>query len=293
MKNFISLLRVKSWVKNGFLFLPAVFSLHLFEKPALYSLIAGALTFCFASSFIYILNDLKDAKEDAMHPRKSKRPIASGAVSKSFALTVALLLLGLVLAAYWIFHFPFAYFAVVCVYLFLNLAYTFGLKNLPLVELIIVSVNFVLRVLAGCFLLMVTPSQWILVVTFFLSFLLVVVKRRSEIKQLRENASLHRQALQAYSVPFLNSLVYISSTITISAYLLYSIDAQVVKALKTDKIMYSTLFVLLGIFRLIQITEHDLYEGEGDPTTLLFKDRFLQLIILSWVSYLICILYVF
>ena len=130
-------------------------------------------------------------------------------------------------------------------------------------------------------------------VTFFLSFLLVVVKRRSEIKQLQENASLHRQALQAYSVPFLNSLVYISSTITISAYLLYSIDAQVVKALQTDKIMYSTLFVLLGIFRLIQITEHDLYEGEGDPTTLLFKDRFLQLIILSWVSYLICILYVF
>jgi hypothetical protein len=159
-------------------------------------------------------------------------------------------------------------------------------------ELFIVAINFVLRVLAGCAIITVNPSHWILVVTFFLAFLMVVVKRKSEITQLQGNAVNHRAVLKAYSVGFLNTLTYIAATITITAYLLYSIDPDVVKALGTDWLMYSSLFVLMGVIRFIQISEHGLYEGEGDPTTLLFKDRFLQGTVFCWILYLIGIIYV-
>jgi hypothetical protein len=150
----------------------------------------------------------------------------------------------------------------------------------------------VLRVLAGCAIIAVKPSHWILVVTFFLAFLMVVVKRKSEITQLQGNAENHRAVLKAYSVGFLNTLTYIAATITITAYLLYSIDPDVVKALGTDWLMYSSLFVLMGVIRFIQISEQGLYEGEGDPTTLLFKDRFLQGTVCCWILYLIGIIYV-
>ena len=254
MKIGWHLLRVKSWVKNGFLFLPAIFSLRLLQWDFMCSVLVGSFIFSLISSFVYINNDIKDAEEDALHPRKKYRPIASG--------------------------------------LILNILYSFWLKTLPLVELFIVAINFVLRVLAGCAIIAVKPSHWILVVTFFLAFLMVVVKRKSEITQLQGNAENHRAVLKAYSVGFLNTLTYIAATITITAYLLYSIDPDVVKALGTDWLMYSSLFVLMGVIRFIQISEQGLYEGEGDPTTLLFKDRFLQGTVCCWILYLIGIIYV-
>ena len=292
MKIVGHLLRVKSWVKNGFLFLPAIFSLRLLQWDNISSVLVGTLVFSLISSFVYIINDIKDAEEDILHPRKKNRPIASGQISKQQAFVIAIGLLILSFSVIFIAKLPLDFLAIVLTYLMLNLLYSFWLKTLPLIELFIVSINFVLRVLAGCAIIFVPPSHWILVITFFLAFLMVVVKRKSEITQLQGNAVKHRAALSAYSVGFLSTLTYIAATITLTAYLLYSIDPAVEKALGTDWIMYSSIFVLMGIIRFIQISDQGLHEGEGDPTTLLFKDRFLQGTICCWILYLIGIIYV-
>ena len=292
MKIGAHLLRVKSWVKNGFLFLPVIFSLRLMKWDNVSSVLLGALVFSLISSFVYIVNDIKDAEEDTLHPRKKNRPIASGQVSKRQAFIIGIGLLILSFSVIFIANLPLEFLAIVLTYLMLNLLYSFWLKTLPLIELFIVSINFVLRVLAGCAIIFVPPSHWILVITFFLAFLMVVVKRKSEIIQMQGNAVKHRAALSAYTVGFLSTLIYIAATITITAYLLYSIDPGVEKALGTDWIMYSSMFVLMGIIRFIQISDQGLHECEGDPTTLLFKDRFLQGTICCWILYLMGIIYV-
>lgn len=292
MKIGWHLLRVKSWVKNGFLFLPAIFSLRLLQWEFMYSVLIGAFVFSLISSFVYINNDINDAKEDALHPRKKHRPIAAGIISKPQAFLIGIGVLSVAFSTLFFAKLPLTFLIILITYLILNILYSFWLKTLPLLELFIVAINFVLRVLAGCAIISVKPSHWILVVTFFLAFLMVVVKRKSEINQLQGNAVNHRAVLKAYSVGFLNTLTYIAATITITAYLLYSIDPAVVKALGTDLLMYSSLFVLMGVIRFIQINEQGLYEGEGDPTTLLFKDRFLQGTVCCWILYLIGIIYV-
>jgi len=293
MKTYLQLLRIKSWIKNGFLFLPAVFSLNLLNKSLMFGLFLGVVIFCFAGSFIYILNDLKDSQQDQLHPRKQKRPIASGKISRKNAFTTACVVLLLSLSILYFTHLSTLFLWLILSYLVTNLMYVYWLKNVALLELFVVAMNFVLRVLAGCAILAVTPSHWILVVTFFLSFLMVVVKRKAEILQLDSKAKDHRAVLAAYSVSFLNTLVYMAATITITAYLLYSIDPKVMQNLESEYLIYSSLLVFLGIIRLIQISEMRLHEGEGDPTTLLFKDPILLGTVVTWMGYLIAIIYAF
>ena len=293
MKTISTLLRMKSWVKNGFLLLPSVFALRLLDLENMVQLIWGVLVFCLVSSFIYINNDIQDATKDALHPRKKLRPIASGKIPPLHAFLVSLALLMLGTLIFLLVGLPLSFLYIVLGYAVLNLLYIFWLKNVALLELFIVAINFVLRVLAGCAILQVTPSDWILVVTFFLAFLMVVVKRKAEIQQLAHNAQEHRAVLASYSVSFLNTLSYISATITITAYLLYSIDPKVSASLGTSGLVYSSLFVFLGIIRLIQISEQKLHDGEGDPTTLLFKDFVLLGSVITWMLYLIFVLYAY
>lgn len=292
MKTLAQLLRIKSWVKNGFILLPLFFSFKLNDLNAVLLALAGALAFCLTSSSVYIINDYMDATSDALHPRKKNRPIASGKISKKSALSIGLLcLLGALIIAK-LANLPLGFIAIFCGYFLLNLAYSFGLKQMSLIELMVVAINFVLRVLAGCIVISVAPSNWILVVTFFLSFLMVSVKRKSELQMLEEKAVEHRKVLKTYTVSFLNMLVYISATVTIVAYLLYSIDPKVTSTLHSDQLIYSTLFVFLGIVRFIQISEIKVYDAEGDPTTVLYKDRFIQATIVGWLVYLFIAIYV-
>lgn len=292
MITIFSLLRIKSWVKNGFLLLPAVFSLHLFTPGVLSSLCIGFLAFSLSCSFVYIINDIQDRERDQLHPRKKLRPIASGKVSVRSSLFAALVCLSIALFLAYSVLSSVAFTLLMLGYVAVNVGYSFGLKNIPLLELIVVSVNFVLRVLAGCVILKETPSHWILVVTFFMSLFLVVVKRKSELLQLNMQATAHRKSLASYTLSFLNVLIYISATVTLTAYLLYSMDPVVIHSLGSSNVLYSSLFVLLGLIRYIQISELSLYEGEGDPTTLLFKDGFLLATICAWVFYLVLIIYV-
>ena len=292
MKMYFELLRIKSWVKNGFLFLPLVFALKLLEQDLFISVVIAFFSFSFCSSFIYIINDVLDAKADALHPRKKNRPIPSGKISSRLALMIGVGCLAVSFGLVFSFAISVFFSYIILCYLFLNIAYVLVLKNIHLIELFVVAINFVLRVLAGCFVISVAPSNWILVVTFFLSLLLVLVKRRAELVVLGTNAAAHRKVLKYYSEGFLDKLILIAATITITAYILYSIDPKVTFLLKTNSLIYTSVFVVIGVFRFVQLSEGKEFEGEGDPTTLLFKDRFTQLILLAWLISLFLLLYV-
>lgn len=292
MKMYFELIRIKSWVKNGFLFLPLVFALKLLQQDLFLSVVIAFFSFSLCSSFIYIINDVFDAQADALHPRKKFRPIPSGKITPGLALLFGggCLLLSFGLALGYAIDVSFIY--VILCYLFLNIAYVLVLKNIHLIELFVVAINFVLRVLAGCFVIHVAPSNWILVVTFFLSLLLVLVKRRAELVVLGTNAAAHRKVLKYYSEGFLDKLILIAATITITAYILYSIDPKVTFLLKTNSLIYTSVFVVIGVFRFVQLSEGKEFDGEGDPTTLLFKDRFTQINIIAWLICLLFLLYV-
>ena len=292
MKMYFELLRIKSWVKNGFLFLPLVFALKLLHQELFFSVVIAFFSFSFCSSFIYIINDVLDAKADALHPRKKNRPIPSEKISSRLALMIGVGCLAVSFGLVFSFAISVFFSYVLLCYLFLNIAYVLVLKNIHLIELFVVAINFVLRVLAGCFVINVAPSNWILVVTFFLSLLLVLVKRRAELVVLGTNAAAHRKVLKYYSEGFLDKLILIAATITITAYILYSIDPKVTFLLKTNSLIYTSVFVVIGVFRFVQLSEGKEFEGEGDPTTLLFKDRFTQLVILAWLISLFLLLYV-
>ena len=283
------LIRVKSWVKNGFLIIPLIFSLNLFEEGLLLTEIIGFFSFSFCCSFIYILNDIVDINADLLHPRKKLRPLPSGRISKTNAQIIGFVLLSIGLTSS--FYLSQDFFIVFSAYVLLNICYSFVLKEINILEFLIVAINFVLRVLAGCFLINVEPSGWILVVTFFLALFLIITKRKSEIIQLGDQAASHRKALKHYTSDFLDKLILISGTITLCAYLLYSIDPEVTKAIKSKNLIFTSVFVVIGLFRYIQLNSSSEHQGEGDPTTLLFKDPFTQLNIILWMVSIIAIIY--
>ncbi len=292
MKALVDLMRVKSWVKNGFLFLPLVFSLNLMQVSLVVQSLLAFVVFSLSCSFIYIINDWADAEKDTLHPRKKNRPIPSGRIPKNQALLIALLLLALAVVLYYLAHLPLAFGSITLVYIVLNLAYSFVLKSINIIEFFVVAINFVFRVLAGCYVISVNPTSWILVVSFFLALFLILIKRKSELVVLKDQAKEHRKVLQHYTVALLDKFIFIVATITVMAYLLYTMDTKVQSALHTDKMLYTSLFVVLGIFRFIQLSQSQEFEGEGDPTTLLFKDRFTQINLLLWMASLIALLYV-
>lgn len=287
--TLLKLIRVKSWVKNGFLILPLIFSLNLFKEGLLLTEIIGFFSFSFCCSFIYILNDIVDIEADKLHPRKKLRPLPAEKISKSNALIIGLILLSIGL--FCSFNLTTDFFIVISAYVILNICYSLLLKKINILEFLVVAINFVLRVLAGCFLIKVDPSGWILVVTFFLALFLILTKRKSEIIQLGDQATEHREVLKHYTAAFLDKLILISGTITLCAYLLYSIDPEVIKAIESKNLIFTSVFVVVGLFRYIQLNSSNQYEGEGDPTTLLFKDPFTQLNILLWMGSIIAIIY--
>jgi 4-hydroxybenzoate polyprenyltransferase len=292
MSALLELLRVKSWIKNGFIFLPLVFSLNLLHLDLVSRAAIAFIAFSLACSFIYVINDWVDTEKDKLHPRKKLRPIPSGKISKNKALIIALATLIGSLAFIIFSKLPNSFVAILMVYVLLNLVYSFVLKRINIIEFFVVAVNFVFRVLAGCYVIAVNPTSWILVVSFFLALFLILIKRKSELVMLENGAEAHRAVLANYSQDLLDKFIFIVATITITAYLLYTMDVKVQAALHTDKILYSSIFVVLGIFRFIQLSQFKAFDGEGDPTTLLFKDRFTQINLILWMSSLIVILYV-
>jgi 4-hydroxybenzoate polyprenyltransferase len=284
---YLKLLRPKDWAKNLFLFIPLFFSGELFDWPIYPRLILGFVSFCCIASSIYIINDYRDIEDDKKHPDKSKRPLASGAVSKgtSIVLCILLILAGFGLAYFIREKFLF----ILSIYFFLNLAYSFGLKNIPILDIVILAIGFVLRIKGGAVILHIGVSEWLNIMIFLLALFMAIGKRRDDVLLKLSSGTDMRMAIKGYNLEFLNVVLSLVCAVIVVAYFMYTMSPEVLKRLGTYRLYYTCLFVLVGILRYLQIIF--VQSASGSPTKILYKDRFIQISLLLWIASFYLIIY--
>ncbi|MBL7827048.1 MAG: decaprenyl-phosphate phosphoribosyltransferase [Saprospiraceae bacterium] len=280
-------MRVEHWVKNLFLFLPAFFAARLSEPYIFERALIGFAAFSLIASGVYVLNDLVDVKQDRQHPDKCKRPVASGAVSSKQAIMLLTALLGSGLVVSAILSWEMLLFSLI--YFVVNVAYSFSLKHFAIIDISLISVGFILRVLAGGAVTGVAVSHWLIVLTFLLALILGLAKRRGEyIVAMGE--SNFRKSLEGYNLPFLDMSMVVCSTVAVVAYLMYCFSPEVTQRIGSDRIYYTAFFVVVGILRYLQLTL--VFNKTESPTRALLRDRFLQIILLGWITCFVWLLYV-
>ena len=217
---FPQLLRVRQWYKNLLIFLPLVFAGLLLDPKSILLTLLGFLALSLMSSANYILNDIIDLERDKLHPEKSQRPLASGVISKNRAAAIEALLAAASLSISVVLS-P-VFFLILLIFFFLTQCYSLCFKDELFLDLICISVNFVLRAMSGAFILNVRLSPWLIVCTFFLSLFIALGKRRADYALLQVNAREHKQVLSAYNVALTNTLMIIATTSLLMSYTLYS-----------------------------------------------------------------------
>lgn len=292
MTKYLKLLRVEQWVKNAFVFLPLFFSGNFFQEGLLLQSIYAFMVFSLTASCIYIVNDYSDIEADKKHPEKKYRPLASGAISKPLALSIlASLILGIV-GLMW---FGQQYFginiwkfgAIILFYFVMNLGYTFHLKHVAIIDVCIVSLGFVLRVLAGGYATGIPISQWAILLTFVLALVLALGKRRGELINAQISGKT-RKALDGYNVQFADIALSISVTLAIICYLMFTVTPEVQSKFGM-KIFYTVLFVVFAFLRYLQQTL--VYNKTESPTKIVYKDRYIQITILLWMMSFLFLIY--
>lgn len=288
MPPIIRLLRPLQWVKNTFVFMPLVFSKHLFEWE--YTVKAGLafIAFCAASSAIYIINDIFDREADELHPEKKKRPIASGEISIIHASAIAAILI--VVATSIASRLTPTFFGIILFYIVLQFAYSFKLKHVVLLDLFIIAIGFMLRVFGGAVAIDVLISHWIIITTLFLSLFLAVSKRRSELVMIQQNnIETKRRVLEQYSTQFLDYILVITATGMAISYSLYTMAERTIAVFGTEYLIFTIVFVLFGIFRYLFLV---LLKGQGEnPTAILMNDAPMGINMLLWMLTVIFIIY--
>jgi decaprenyl-phosphate phosphoribosyltransferase len=287
---YIKLLRPKDWAKNAFLFLPVFFGGKLFDIPRLEHLLYGFFAFSFVASAIYIINDYRDIEDDRKHPKKKFRPLASGAVQPTIALVIAgiLLIAGFALACIADARLRFVF--LLGLYFTMNLGYSLGLKNIPILDILIVAMGFSFRVKAGGYISDIPVTVWLNLMIFLLALFMAIAKRRDDIILKMETGLDMRKAVKGYNVDFLNIMLAMFSAIIIMAYIMYCVSPSTFVNLGNNShIYYTSIFVIAGLMRYLQIT---LVQNEaGSPTEILYRDRFIQITILLWVATFYALLY--
>ena len=286
MRDFFSLLRIKQWIKNLFVFAPIVFSKKFFDLNYLLSTIVVFFLISFISSGLYILNDIVDIERDKLHPDKKNRPIASGRVNKNFALLLSSILI--IIPLIFSLFMQLNLFLIFLVYIVLNVLYSFFLKKVVIIDVMVISLNFVLRVFSGSMLFSIPISSWLILCTIFLSLFLGFSKRRFELSSLGNNAVNHREVLSLYSIPFLDQMITVVTASTIISYALYTVSEETVRRFGSG-LIYSLPFVLYGIFRYLFIVY---VKGKGgDPTKIVTEDVPLIIDVLLWIIFIMIFIY--
>lgn len=282
----IRLLRPEQWVKNAFVVAPLFFTPAALTAASLRNVALGVACFCAVSSAVYVLNDYRDRESDRMHPRKKHRPLAAGtvAVPLAFALMAALLAFALVGAFLWL---PRAFFWIVALYFAVNVAYTFGLKSVAIIDVMVIALGFVLRVEGGAILIGVEASAWLVIATGLLALFLAVAKRRDDLVQGLDSS--HRKSIEGYTKPFLDSIIAVILGALLVTYLIYATDIHVMQRLGTTKVFYTTPFVVAGILRYLQITMVE--ERSGSPTRILLTDRMILWCVIGWIATFAVLIY--
>ncbi len=265
------------YIKNFFVFAPLFFSFQAKVDLFINSLIVFVLFSLIASS-VYVFNDLMDIEEDKKHPQKKNRPLASGSISvfKAKLLIVVLTLIPLISS----FIINKNLFFILIFYFLLNILYSLKLKHITIVDVFIMAIGFVLRVFAGGVATNIQLSQWIIIMTFLLAMFLAISKRKDDILLAFEGKKT-RKNIDGYSIEFVNAVMVLMSAVTIVSYILYTVSNDVIERLKTENLYLTSIFVILGIIRYMQISFVE--KKKEDPTKIVLKDKFLQLTILLWI----------
>lgn len=291
MKNLIRLIRPKQWIKNLIVLLPVFFGGALLHPSAIYAGLITALSFSFAASSIYCLNDIIDIEDDKHHPIKCNRPLASGAISIPQGYTLMVLMLILSMAStFLLYDHQLETAGVIAFYWLLNIGYCLKLKQYAIIGVCIVAFGFVLRVLAGGVSTSIHLSKWIVLMTFLLMLFLSFAKRRDDVVRMNETGHAPRQNTIRYNLTFINQAITITSSVTLVCYIMYTVSPETIQNFHTDYLYLTSVFVLVGLLRYIQIAVVD--KKSGDPTKVILRDRFTQLIVLAFGLAFLFIIYV-
>jgi 4-hydroxybenzoate polyprenyltransferase len=306
--KYLRLIRVHQWIKNGFVFVPLLFSQHLFDLYYFLDALSAFIVFCFASSAIYVINDIVDVEADRAHPVKKDRPLPSGDISTGAAIVTASFMLVLVLWLMMYFNNEFIF--LVVGFIVLNVMYSFWLKNVVLLDIFSIAAGFSIRVLAGAFAIQVPISSWLLLTTMFISLFLGVMKRRSElvlvseyskqnlrtgdvtddkISKNNQTGTQSRKVLRQYSLNFADQMATIAAAGVIICYALYSVAPRTVSIFQTERLIYTTPFVVFGIFRFMYL---EYIGGKAENTTrLIATDLYMILDVIIYILATIVIIY--
>jgi decaprenyl-phosphate phosphoribosyltransferase len=280
-------LRPHQWVKNLLVAAPLVFSKNLFAGWQLGRAALAVLCFCFLSGSVYIINDIVDVEKDRAHPLKCRRPIAAGQLPVGPARVAAVILavLGLGIGA----GLSLAFAATAGGYLVLNLLYSFWLKRIPFVDVLTIAVFFLLRVLAGTFAIHVDPSLWLLVCMALLACFLGFGKRSHELLSAGSDAGRQRAVLAGYRLGHLNVALWGLALLTTAAYVLYARAPHTVEFFGTHRMIFTTPFVAIGIWRFLHLVRHRPHAES--PTEEMLRDRVFLGNILAWLVAVLAVIY--
>jgi len=263
LKNYFQLLRVPQWIKNLFVFIPLLFSLHLFEREYFLLTFKAFLIFCLASSFIYIVNDIIDIKADAVHPKKKFRPLPSGKISVTAAWLASVILF--VVIVFLTILSPKEFIFLLVSFISINVLYSIYFKHIVILDIFSIAAGFSIRVLAGAAIINVPVSSWLILTTMFISLFLAVMKRHSELEQITESDKTQtRKVLAEYSLTFTNQIATVAAAGVIICYALYTVSERTVSVFGTENLIYTTPFVVFGIFRFMYL---EYLNQKGENTT--------------------------
>ena len=284
--SFVLALRPRQWVKNVFVFAALVFAGRLADPTSVLRVGAAFCVFCVLSSAVYLINDVRDREADRRHPHKRRRPIAAGQISPGTASAASVVLaVGALFAA---FRLSSGFGMVAVAYLVLNFGYSFGLKKVVILDVMMVAAGFLMRALAGALVIDVAISRWLVLCTGLLALFLGFVKRRQEITALDGGAAT-RPILKEYSLPFLDQMIAVVTGATVVAYSLYAFSPEVAQKLGTEHLGLTIPFVLFGIFRYLYLV-HQRGVGEN-PTVVVMTDVPLILDVTLWGAAVVIALY--
>jgi len=279
-------MRPAQWTKNGFIFVPLVFDEKLFQIEPLSRTIVGFVMLCLISGAVYLINDLVDVEKDRQHPTKRNRPLPSGQLSKSVAILAAVLIPAAVLPLGFLLDVAFG--LILTGYLMLQIAYSFWLKNVVIVDVMVIAAGFVLRVAAGVPLVEAERfSPWLYLFTTQLALFLALGKRRQEIALLKSQASNARAILDHYSLPFVDEMMAVVTASTVMTYALYTFSAPNLP--ENHTMMLTIPFVIYGIFRYLYVIH--IQGNGGAPDEVLLTDRPLQVAVGLFGLAVVIILY--
>ncbi|MDE6741112.1 MAG: UbiA family prenyltransferase [Muribaculaceae bacterium] len=282
--HILRLLRPEQWIKNSFVFLPLFLNGDLADVPRLLMTTVAFFLFCLTSSAVYCINDAVDAPYDAVNPDKCRRPVASGALSRREAVGVACGLLVIVVCAAAFSGFPTlrSLLLPLGVYFVLNLAYSLGLKRVPVLDVVIISGCFLLRVWTGGIAAGIRLTIWTLVLVFLLTLMLAVGKRRHEAWLCENEGVVSRSNIRSYDVQILNWMLVVIGIAALVVYFIWTKSAYVRDRFSTDLVPFTTILVSIGILRYLWLLIRK--DSGGNPTELLLQDNVIRLTVLIWIG---------